>query len=306
MLWVSNTATLENLKGMTTDIPRGHGYLAISGLPEIVGAVAAMPTFEGENYVLWQQAGRYLFKCLDFLRSGRSIDPRMAYLAVDFERYTSVDKHTAAPSIPPTCAAKEEDFLNQDVQISIYRHRASRLICDAYTKVGSSSKSPAEAWNDHMMLIIGAARAHIEYYLVCTFASTIDNLPPLTSPSLKSVLTDLHNLFTLSAIINPTTTYASSFVENGYLSMLQLDTIRSLTNELLEKLVPNAIALTDAWDFTDASLCSALGMKDGNVYENIMNWVEQMPINKRAWEENDGVYQPGWDRWVKPVLKASL
>lgn len=67
----------------------------------------------------------------------------------------------------------------------------------------------------------------------------------------------------------------------------QLDTIRGHVNDLLEQLVPELTGLTDAWDFTDASLCSALGMYDGNVYENIMRWVEQMPINKDE-VHNDG------------------
>jgi acyl-CoA oxidase len=62
-------------------------------------------------------------------------------------------------------------------------------------------------------------------------------------------------------------------------------------------LLPEAIALTDAWDFTDASLCSALGMRDGNVYENIMRWVEQMPINK-------GSVEGSWGKWVDPILKC--
>lgn len=75
--------------------------------------------------------------------------------------------------------------------------------------------------------------------------------------------------------------------------------IRGLVNELLEKLVPEAVAFTDAWDFTDASLCSALGMWDGNVYENIMRWVEQIPINQRQ-------VHPGWRKWVAPMLKAKL
>ena len=86
-----------------------------------------------------------------------------------------------------------------------------------------------------------------------------------------------------------------------YLSSTQLDTIRALVNVLLDELLPDVVALTDAWDFSDASLCSAIGMSDGNVYENIMGWVEQLPINRKAWK-NDGV-QPGWKDWVDPVLK---
>ena len=64
---------------------------------------------------------------------------------------------------------------------------------------------------------------------------------------------------------------------------------------LLEQLLPEAIALTDAWDFSNASLCSALGMRDGNMYANIMRWVEQMPINKDSVEGS-------WGNWVDPIL----
>ena len=283
----------------------GHGYLAISGLPESVNAVAAMPTFEGENYVLWQQVGRYLFKCLDMLKDKRPIDARMDYLKYGHREFLSMDFRTFRTS-PLRCEAHGTEFLDKDVQCSIYRHRALRLICDAYVRVRNSAKSPAEAWNEHMMLIIGAARAHIDFSVVSTFAATIEDLPVSTSPALKSVITTLCDLFALSRIIDPATTDAITFIEDGYLSTSQLTTVRLLTNELLEKLMPDAIALTDAWDFTDASLCSAIGMKDGNVYENIMNWVEQLPINKRAWEENHAVYQPGWKKWVDPILKASL
>lgn len=85
---------------------------------------------------------------------------------------------------------------------------------------------------------------------------------------------------------------------------MQLDLIRSLVNSLLDQLLPEAIALTDAWDFSDASLCSALGMYDGNVYENIMRWVNQLPINQKAWQ--NGGLQEGWEKWVDPILKGEI
>jgi acyl-CoA oxidase len=293
VLWVSAYSHLINIEGNeSADFLSGQGYLIISGFPDIVAAVTATATFEGENYVLWQQVTRILFKCLDNLKLGKSIDPRMTYLRDG--------------GLGNTIEARDREFLALDVQLTVYRQRALRLVFRTYHGVRSSSKSPADAWNEHMLSIIGAARAHIEYLVLSAFVNTVRDLPPTASPALRSVLTKLCALFALSNIINPATVNTISFAEDGYLSSRQLNTIRSLVNELLDQLLPDVIALTDAWDFTDASLCSALGMYDGNVYENIMNWVKQLPINQRAWKENKGVYQPGWRKWVEPVLQAKL
>ncbi|KAK2861428.1 hypothetical protein FQN49_004207 [Arthroderma sp. PD_2] len=40
----------------------GHGFVLTSGLPSIVAEATAPATFEGENYVMYQQVGRYLLK----------------------------------------------------------------------------------------------------------------------------------------------------------------------------------------------------------------------------------------------------
>jgi acyl-CoA oxidase len=40
----------------------GHGYIVISGLAQIISSVAATCTFEGENWVMWQQLASYLMK----------------------------------------------------------------------------------------------------------------------------------------------------------------------------------------------------------------------------------------------------
>jgi acyl-CoA oxidase len=266
----------------------GHGFMSISGLPDLIGATAGGCTFEGENHVMWQQLGRYLFKQVDAIQAGRDADEQTRYLST---------KGYSAPS-----SATDRSFLDRSVQLSIYRHRAQRLIFKAHWHLQSARKPKAEAWNEHMILIISASRAHIEYLVLESFSDLITSPPAPLSASLKSVLERLCSLFALSTIINPSSTDALQFIESNswgeaYLNTSQLDTIRVLVNELLEQLLPEAIALTDAWDFTDASLCSALGMRDGNVYENIMRWVEQMPINK-------GSVEGSWGKWVDPILKC--
>ncbi|KAI4909083.1 uncharacterized protein J4E92_010691 [Alternaria infectoria] len=271
----------------------GHGYMSISGLPDIVGALVGGATFEGENYVLWQQLGRHLLKQLDRLQDGEPIEPHVQYL-------TDVED----PNLP--CCASATQFLDPKVQLAIYRDRAHRMVVKAHSAIRASTKLPADAWNEHMMLLISASRAHIEYFILKSFTDFISSLSDSTCNYLRIVMNRMRALYALSTIINPRTVDAVSFIETSddrspYFTSGQLDTIRHHVNGLLDQLLPEAVGLTDAWDFSDASLCSALGMYDGNVYENIMRWVEQLPINQKAWQ-NAGVQQ-GWKKWVDPILK---
>jgi acyl-CoA oxidase len=269
----------------------GHGYLSISGLPDIIGACAGGATFEGENYVLWQQVGRYLLKQVDALQQGQPVVEQLQYLASKND-----------PNTP--CAATSKQFLDAEVQLEIYAARAHRLITKAHCTVRGSSKPAADAWNDHMMLIVSASRSHIEYLVLEAFTDTLRALPSTASPSLTITFTRVRDLFALSTITNPGSVDALSFIETtatnpSYLSSAQLDSIRDLVDTLLLHLLPEVVALTDSWNFSDASLCSALGMYDGNVYENIMCWVRQMPINKNA---SHGT----WAQWVDPILKGRV
>lgn len=66
---------------------------------------------------------------------------------------------------------------------------------------------------------------------------------------------------------------------------------------MLEVLLPDVIALADAWSFSEASLASALGCRDGDVYTRLLAWIRQLPINIEA-ARNDGVSKNGWDEKI--------
>ena len=46
----------------------------------------------------------------------------------------------------------------------------------------------------------------------------------------------------------------------------------------------DAILLTDAFDFSDQCLNSALGCYDGNVYERLFQWAQKSPTNTQVVE----------------------
>jgi hypothetical protein len=211
------------------------------------------------------------------------------------------------PFMLPKCQASGKEFLDPAVQLAVYRHRALRLVyatAAALAKSKASGMSEAESWNKHMLCVIDAARAHTEYQILENIHETLRTIPP-EYQELKPVLTRLMSLYALSTIMNPHSPAAITWAEDGHLSYSQLNDIREVVHDLLGELYFEAIGLTDAWDFTDASLCSAIGCYDGNAYERMMSWVRQLPINVKA-RENGQVYKKGWEETLKPFLREGM
>lgn len=271
----------------------------MSGLCDIVANVHAMPTFEGENYVLWQQCARYLDSSVRHFEAQGTMPDDLSYLANDYGKH-----HAETSNDAPKCTATGSDFLDADVQLFIYRHRACRLIFKTTTALATarSGVTEAEAWNRHMMASIDAARAHTEYQVLLAIRAQMDAIPP-EYKGIMPVLTRVMSLYALSSIINPYSTAAITWAEDGYLSLSQLDDIRAVVDALLGELYYDALALTDAFDFTDASLASAIGCYDGNCYERMMEWVKQVPINVEA-AKTGGVYQSGWKKYIEPFVRG--
>jgi acyl-CoA oxidase len=96
---------------------------------------------------------------------------------------------------------------------------------------------------------------------------------------------------------SPLSPFASSFLEYGYVTNTHLSYMRRRIDGLLEVLLPDVIALADAWSFSEASLASALGCRDGDVYTRLLAWIRQLPINIEA-ARNDGVSKNGWDEKI--------
>ncbi|KAE8395463.1 hypothetical protein BDV23DRAFT_194167 [Aspergillus alliaceus] len=271
----------------------GHGFVALSGLPEIEGTVSATVTFEGENYVMWQQLMTYLFKQVKASCAGHSVDIEVKGYMDGVHAYLNSGM---APVSTPGCERGE--FLNGRTLLSIYQERSQRLLAAAYSSYTEMCGrcSPAEAWNKCMMSTLSAGQGYVEYIVLKSFRERTYSTSTGDAP-LSRVLSQLFSLFALTTIVTPGLSFASgSFLEYGLLTHGQLNVTRLHIIELLADLYPNIIALTDAWDFTDSSLCSALGCKDGNIYERLLSWTQQLPANKgsiveKAWTAPEGMQE---------------
>ena len=270
----------------------GFGFSDLSGMPAITNTLAPLPTLEGENYVMYQQTARYWMKGVKALKRDESFDPELGYL-----KHRSLDK----------CKYRTvEEFLDADNQLLIFRHRASRLIHNAASLLEKAQVedklSYEDAWNTHMLPIVQASRAHIELFVLGNFTKS---LAWCEDEATRNALTRLRDLFALTAIENAALPGAMGFIEDGFIDFEQICTIRKAVDTLLKELVPDIIALGDGWDFTDGSLGSAIGMADGNMYERLMAWTKQLPLNVQA-KKDGSLHRKGYESVIGPMFKSRL
>ncbi|KAF7985623.1 hypothetical protein HWV62_2119 [Athelia sp. TMB] len=270
----------------------GHGFSVLSGLPELVTTATPCATLEGENYVMYQQTARYLVKAAASVRARRSVDEPMRYLQMGLDDVTP--------------QSRSRDFSDPSVQYAAFRHRATRMIFECEQLLRDSQARDGlthdEAWNLHMLTLIAAAHAHIELFVLQSFMRKIARI---ADPATHRVAKGLCDLFALVAIESPMATGSTGFMEDGHVVGAELRSIRALVNKTLDELSPEAIALTDSWNFSDESLQSALGRKDGNVYETLLNWTRQLPINQDAAKQG-GMLRDEFATFIQPIIRAKL
>eukprot|EP00007_Cunea_sp_BSH-02190019_P008079 CAMPEP_0174230326 /NCGR_PEP_ID=MMETSP0417-20130205/1096_1 /TAXON_ID=242541 /ORGANISM="Mayorella sp, Strain BSH-02190019" /LENGTH=650 /DNA_ID=CAMNT_0015307983 /DNA_START=50 /DNA_END=1999 /DNA_ORIENTATION=- len=250
----------------------GHGFSAFSGLGHILGNALPTATVEGENYILTQQTTRYLLKSFQRAVGGEMLPGNLSYLNQCTELMTK-----KCPATGPA------DFLESGLQLEAYRCRAASLLYNTSVSLQneiSAGHSQADAWNRSLLHVHATSNAHCSMTMLVNFLDKLDALHnDGTAPiggSLNLVLKQLCDLFALFYMQQN----AGEFVQCGYLSAAQLGMLNEQIRVLVSELRPNAVPLVDAMNFTDRELGSALGRYDGRVYETMLEWAHEEPLNR--------------------------
>ncbi|KAF2864023.1 acyl-CoA oxidase [Piedraia hortae CBS 480.64] len=242
----------------------GHGYSSFSGIGPFYADYLPTVTWEGDNYMLTQQVARYLLKTARAVLSGKAkknqndtVDILMNYLARQDQG----------------CAF---DILGNDSDIvAAFAWRSAFLTFDALKRRDEQKRS----WNSLLVDFYRLSRAHSQYFIVKNFHDT------LTQPNFKNLDAStrelLHDLFRLYAL-NTLEQEGSEFYTSAAVTVRQIQLTRSTAiMALLEKVRPHAVALVDAWAFSDFQLDSSLGRADGKVYEDMFRCATTLnPLNK--------------------------
>lgn len=259
----------------------GQGYSVLSGLPTIYTSYVQNVTWEGDNNVMYLQMARYLIKIKSGVHNGQSTH----YLA----------RHA---SVPTSAVQSPSDWNNPMFVIAALESAGVHLANDAVSKLQSLSPNSkvqfeGDAWNQSTMDLIQLAKAHCRLVVYDAFSKEISqsHSDPNLQPEGVKVLESLHALFGLVCLKES----GAELLESGHISAQQHRLIRTQFKTLCKSLRRNAIALVDALGYEDYLLNSAIGRKDGNIYEALLRAAQESPFNRTA----EG---PGWE----PVLRDLL
>ncbi|PWN45795.1 acyl-CoA oxidase [Ceraceosorus guamensis] len=295
----------------------GHGFSAYAGYTSIFPDNAPTVTYEGDNYVLAQQVGRAMLKTAGELdkNAGAKVSNTTSFLG-------ALKNKDAVKFSPPTSPA---EWLKPEVYTAVLGLRAARRVADLRADLSTGRRFVDLSWE-----CVEVARSHAEVVVNAWFTEGVsDDSEGFGSDATYwlNKLVVLHALTCVARDITPLVLPAAqgrglAAYQSGSAiltpeSVLHLETaIRDLHTELL----PQVIALTDAFGWTDWELSSSLGRKDGRVYESLMAEAEGNPINHPAPKDssnpdNLGHYQYGsslvgkhvaasWKAEIEPLLRT--
>lgn len=273
----------------------GHGYLQSSGLPELVATYLMNPTVEGDNHMLPQQVVKVLLKLFQAVVSGDDL--------TDYEKCDSFDlvaslKNILSGDKDVFPVNKSKDILNTDVMLQAFRHRAARLLVECAEQMEQytgDGRSPQEAWNRSLVQMARVSRAYSQYLLLNNFFRGIDDSKSVLGLPERIVLLNLAQLFGLYWMEHE----IGDFLEDGYLSHEHATWVRAGVLRVLDIIRPNAVALVDAFDYSDFILKSTLGRFDGDVYPAILKASEKDPLNKDE-------IGPGYEEHLKRLIVGDV
>ncbi|KAF9975457.1 acyl-coenzyme A oxidase [Actinomortierella ambigua] len=259
----------------------GHGYSYFSGLSHIWSNYVPSNTYEGDNFLLTQQSARYLLKQVKLAAaSPDKVTPYSKYVIKLTDRDAFISER---------CAVKvEEDWLRPEVQIAAFEHRAARLVGEL--AVGAAKKDVV--FSDLNIECWRLCHAHSQYILARAAIEAVDKAKQQgRQPESVAVLKQLADLFALHTIQQG----LSELLEDYYVNPLQCQALRRQIKNVQDSLANNVVALTDAFDFSDHYLGSALGTYDGNAYQHLWDAAQDEPINQREVVD-------GYEEFIKPML----
>ena len=141
-----------------------------------------------------------------------------------------------------------------------------------------------QAWGALTLKACRTGQSHVLYFMLNKFKIMCEEC---TDDDCRTVLTRVCALFGLSDMLN-----GQQWA--GLLDIEQMELAEEACNRVCAQLRPDAIALTDAWDYPDHTLNSTIGNYDGDVYEQQYLAAVNSPLNEKR--------VPTYFEAVKPYL----
>ena len=244
----------------------GHGFSSYSSIGRYRGYQDVHNTWEGDNYVLIQQTGRYILKILQKSFKGQKIMPKtLSFLKFEFEQVRKFHS---------TISSKEEAE-NPEHLIDLLQFRINSLMHLSVLSLqenASKSSDMTEAWNNSQVFLIqDLGHAYGELMMATElfkFALSVGNECQETG----KIVGKFAVLFAIDRIVANVSGYL-----NGALNLGQEKILRDFLLQLCSELSFCAIKVADALAAPDEIIDSVLGNRDGQAYARMIQAVEKEP-----------------------------
>lgn len=231
----------------------GLGYSAYSGFGKSYDDWVVQCTWEGDNNVLGMSAGRTVIKNIeDVFNKNSKITGTLLFLS------------NARESVGTELMLKEISDLSPAHVL-----RALEVLMVRVGIAASEKVKVTGSWDlvSYERVLLAKLRCH--HYLLEALILTLENL---SKPDLQYVLARVVKLYYLTSILE---NFSKEFV--AYL-VLTPQLSLAITSELIPatclQVREQAIPLTDSFQIPDGLLNSAIGVYDGNFYENYFKVVK--------------------------------
>lgn len=231
--------------------------------------------------MLTQQSARYLLKQIQLATT----EPDKV---TPFSKYVikTVDQDAFQAE---RCSVQElADWLQPEVQLAAFEHRAGRLVASLAVAVIQEGV----VWSDLNLECWALCHAHSQYVLAKSAVEGIARAKDQgLSPETIVVLKRLSDLFALHTIQGS----LGDYIEDYFISPKQCQLLRQQIKSLQKDLADDMVGLMDAFDFPDHFLNSALGSADGNAYQRLWDAAQREKINQTEVVD-------GYKEYIVPIL----
>jgi len=297
----------------------GHGYSHLSGLPELSANYLALATLEGTQQILEPQTARFLLRAHREAESTTSSQPTHAFsAAAPYLFHSTPPSSSASSSSSSPSAALCRHPADKHALLAALSLRA-KLLADAaaadvqahtqrltnllpHPHAASSAASPAKAAaaaavEKAALSQCGTSlgklcRAHSEFVLLKDFVSFVDANPPSLGSAEVAAFSNLCSLFGLHLVTSGDC--QAELLRLRVLTPEAASACEAALNQqgddgkggLLAVVEKDALALVEAWDFTDAGLShSAIGARDGDYAQRLLKYASTLePLNKPGFD----------------------
>jgi hypothetical protein len=258
----------------------GHGVLLASGIGPMALDYVTYNTAEGDMIVLELQAARFLLKQLKTAQQ-ESLTGTLEFL----------NDHHSLPDMSFSHLKTADDFVRLDSLKALLRARVLHTVLETSAQLdallgGDKALPFDQAWNACALDLVRCSRTNCYYTMLCNFAQAIESCEN------QKVRAALEKVCQLYALVN-----VSEDLGSFDFTVAQKRAVRQAVLRLLPLIRRDCIALTDAFEFSDNILNSAIGRYDGKVYEAIMDSARNSPLNFPKGEPFKG-----YKEHLRPIL----